>query len=314
MEGLFGPGKLSQTELVLSEWVARNFAVDYPRETRALLGRQGSNLNPLLWEQVAQTLAGQPAALASLDTTKQWVSFLLNKTPSPFVEPVDNGLDCIAEVCLRDNLTHLLLTCYSEMCRTGVNVHEDGIELTTACPPWLLQKTWSNMRNHLPCIAEAALDKASRRLEKRHDLFCMWSPTGDAEEADSAKRPRIGCPQEDSCARGVDSIVDTARDCLEWLAANDPDNALRWCSRYIASDVALLNRLATFTIGLIPASHQSYDDKIDWILENDLIYHRYATEEAKDVAVSASRKATEAAQNRLQDALTQQTATLQEPT
>ena len=170
------------------------------------------------------------------------------------------------------------------------------------------------MKNHLDYIAEATLEQASRQLEQRHAVFSKWSPTGDAEKADSAKRLRIGCPPEESYARGVDSIVDTARDCLEWMAVNDPGNTHRWCNRYIASDVPLLNRLATFTIGLIPASHQSYDDKIDWILENDLIYHRYAIEEAMDVAVAASSKATEPARNRLQDALRQQTAALQEPT
>ena len=135
MEGLFRSGKLNQTELVLSEWVARKFLVDYPKETRALLGRQGSNLNPVLWEQMAQALASQPTAGASSDTTRQWVSFLLNKTPRPSVQHTCSGLDSIVEVCHRDNLTQLLLFCYSEMCRTEVEIHEDGIELTTSMSP-----------------------------------------------------------------------------------------------------------------------------------------------------------------------------------
>lgn len=312
--GLFAQGTLNPTEIALAEWVARNFATNYPRETRALIGRQGSNLNPVLWQQMAQALANQPPTDALSDITSQWASFLLNKTPPASIESTCNGLDHILEVCLRDNLTQLLLACYYEMCRTQVEFHEDGVQLTTACPPWLLQKAWSTLKNQLAQIARAALDQATLQLELRHTVFSMWTPSGDSEESDSVKRPKIGCPPEDSYARGVDSIIDSARDSLEWLAANDPDDTLRWCNRYIASDVALLNRLATFTIGVIPASHQDYDDKIDWILDNHLIYHRYATEEAKDVAESAAHKATEPVVDRLVRALAQQAAALQEPT
>ena len=310
---LFTPTGLNPVELKLAEWMGNTYTVHYPEELRALIDRQDSYLNPVLWEQMACALANQAGGAPIPVATRPWVSLLLNKTPHPSVEQTCNGLDRIAEVCLRDNLTTSLATCFGEMCRTEMKVRGNSVELATACPHWMLQKAWLMMKSFLSHMARPMIDQATGLLEERHTMFLEHDPSGDAEKSDSLRRQKILHPPDEASAIGPDAIVDAARDCLQWLAGNEPERTRQWCDRHIKSEAALLTRLATFTIGYIPALNLSDDDKIHWIVDNQLIYHRYAAEEAKEVAELALPGASETARDRLYSTLTPQAEPVQEP-
>lgn len=303
---LFQPGELDEVEGALAVWIAEEFTTQFPGELRQLIGRQGSHLNPVLWERMAFALANQQAPITGPDTTRKWIPLLLYTTPQGDNALTCGGLDYIAETCVREGLTESLVACFGEMCRMTMSVRGDDVELGTACPQWLLQKTWSTMKDNLDDVAEPVLDLAVRQIEQRHWTLAQWNSEGADIDMDSRRRAQIKISPEEADAQGIDSIIDAARDCLEWLSQRDPERVLQWCNRNVASQILLLIRLSTLTIGYIPTV--CFDDgaKIDWLIENELLYHPHAKPEAQSVATAAMPNADAATQERLLEALKQQ--------
>ena len=61
-------------------------------------------------------------------------------------------------------------------------------------------------------------------------------------------------------------MINAARDCLEWLAENQPDAAKHWCARLVVSQAPLLRRLAVHALSA--RADLTADGKIDWLLEH----------------------------------------------
>ena len=61
-------------------------------------------------------------------------------------------------------------------------------------------------------------------------------------------------------------MIDAARDCLEWLAANQAGTAARWCDQLAGSEAPLLRRLAVHTLSA--RTELAADQKIDWLLKH----------------------------------------------
>ena len=296
---LFQPGELSPAECNLAEWMAVKFAVHHPEALKMLIGRHCSNLNPVLWEQIAYVLHDQERTGAAQQPARQWISLLLNKIPRPSTERTRRGLEYIAEICLRDSLTESMVTCFGEMCRTELRVLDGRIELATACPQWLLNKTWSTMRVNMINFSGPVLDQATRRLRERYIYAAQWSSGSEANELESKTRQDIGIAPDGLAVPGVNAIIDAARECLEWLASSDPEEALQWCHRNLYSEVALLKRLAVYTMGLLPEESLSVDERLSLIVDGEMIYDQYAYEEVVAVAESAYPYASDSVWQRL---------------
>lgn len=59
-------------------------------------------------------------------------------------------------------------------------------------------------------------------------------------------------------------LIDSARDCLEWLASNQAQAAARWCDQLAGSDTPLLRRLSVHALSA--RADLTADDKINWLL------------------------------------------------
>ena len=74
----------------------------------------------------------------------------------------------------------------------------------------------------------------------------------------------------------IDVLIDAARDCLVYLAANHTATAANWCDLLINSDVPILRRLSMHTLPL--RQNLTADQKVDWVLNhrglNDLTARR----------------------------------------
>ena len=120
---------------------------------------------------------------------------------------------------------------------------------------------------------------------------------------DSRRRPEIRQPPPDPPAHGVNTIIDAARDCLEWLAKNEPQATISLCDQLVQDEVILLKRLAVHTISYLAPQNLSWDKVIDWIIDKGLIYHPQTKPEVMQTARSAFREASPEAKERLLNSL-----------
>ena len=338
LNGLFQHGPMDPAAKALEDWVASNFVTDHPTALQELIGRHGSTLNPSLWYRIATEITNMQTLPDDRDAVRQWVSILLNTAPGKTHEQLPEGLGAIAEISLREKLTDSLAFCFNQMCQMTLTIQsvtapgnsqknaEDEanpnlleiqqidrelfkpprIELGTTCPQWMLEETWQKMKDrHLDEMARPVLEQAIQQLKVRHQTFCQSDTSTRAVGMDSRRRPEIWQAPPEYMSHGVNTIIDAARDCLEWLAEKDPETALRQCNQLIQEDSPLLQRLATHTISLVAYDRLDHDAKIDWIIDNGLTYRKLTKPEVFHSVRSIFPNASEGAQRRFLDALKQ---------
>ena len=84
-------------------------------------------------------------------------------------------------------------------------------------------------------IAEPLLALTTMRLRARHAVLTAWEEGDPTWHWDNFRRSAIEPHEQNDLHGEVDPLIDTARECLEWLAANETDIARIWCERHAAS-------------------------------------------------------------------------------
>ena len=122
-----------------------------------------------------------------------------------------------------------------------------------------------HIKPNLAEVAEPLLAVTTMRLNARHAVLNAWGQSDPTWYSDNIRRSAIEPHEQDDIAGEVDPLVDVARECLEWLAANRPDAARLWSERHASSQAPLLRRLAVHTLSA--RTDLSPEDKIAWLLE-----------------------------------------------
>ena len=115
-------------------------------------------------------------------------------------------------------------------------------------------------------VAEPLLGIVIRRLEEQHLTLRAWQKANREWDPESFHRSAIEPHEQNGRPRATDVLIDAARDCLEWLAANQAGTATRWCDQLVGSEVPLLRRLAMHTLSA--RTELAADQKIDWLLKH----------------------------------------------
>ena len=126
-------------------------------------------------------------------------------------------------------------------------------------------------------LAEPLLRITAQRLEERYRQRCAWRTQSRKWDRDSGHRSAIEPHDQNARQQAIDVLIDTARDCLEWLAENDSRSAERCCEELVASNVPLLRRLAVHTVS--QRSDLTADERIGWVLENTGLHYSPAHHE-----------------------------------
>ena len=122
-----------------------------------------------------------------------------------------------------------------------------------------------HLKPSLSQIAESLLEISARRLSERHSARTAWRQLESAWDSDNISRSAIEPHSQDRFQNDVDPLIDIARECLDWLAANWAEYARLWSERHANSQVPLLRRLAIHT--LTELTGLSADEKIALLLE-----------------------------------------------
>ena len=104
------------------------------------------------------------------------------------------------------------------------------------------------IKPNLPEMAEPLLALTTMRLNACHAVLTAWAEGNATWHWDNFRRSAIEAHEQDNLQGEVDPLIDTARECLEWLAANHTDIAKIWCERYAVSPAPLLRRLAVHAL------------------------------------------------------------------
>ena len=272
LKNLFTDGKLSQRDQQLVRWLVSRFALTHDGALFALIARHGRRLNPTLWRQLSLQMQDSIPQSPDAAVTTRWVLCLASVIPT---DADEYALSCLAKACASVGATDSLLRVYEAMTERidrappptewhDANPFHDALrEMLSEC-----------IKPHLPEMAEPLLAVTTMRLNSRHAVLAAWKEGDATLDWDSSSRQAIEPHEQDDLNRDIDPLIDTARECLEWLAINRADVARQWSELYVGSGAPLLRRLAVHTLSV--RTDLSADDKITWLLDKCEI-HENAT-------------------------------------
>ena len=264
LSALFDDGTLSEQQLILAEWLVRQFAVTHPDFLFSVIRRHGAKLNPILWTILVGQLKPIEKDNPDPQIPSRWVLFLANHIP---IQVDSFALLRMAEVCSETGMLDPLLQVYDAM-MARIN-RSLAVGMQRHRPPSAESYAMSQLnerclRPNLYAIAESLLARTSTRIEERYLMLKAWNKSDDAWHLDW--RPAIEPHQQNNNDQACDHLIEVARDCLEWLATNQPYVAQRWSERHIDSPVPLLRRLAIHTLTI--RTDLSANSKITLLLEH----------------------------------------------
>lgn len=285
---LFGSDTLSLPDRVLARWLAERFSFRHADELFLLIAKNNSCLHPDFWQEAGQKI-GQKIELSEQDLLDEkhlsrWVALLLATAP---VNANDYVWASIGERCAKKGLVGSLLQIFDAMAgsrlvlKPAIAWPDDGqddqgpsveVALPLVGDRYALERLWEIIQkkvvptSHWAQVAEPLLRIVTRRLEEQHLTLRAWQKAEREWDPDSSHRSAIEPNEQDGRRRSNDVLIDAARDCLEWLAANQADKVTCWCDQLAVSEAPLLRRLAVHTLSA--RTELAADQKIDWLLKH----------------------------------------------
>ena len=264
LAALFTDGELGQRDQTLVSWLVSRFAIAHDSVLFALIARHGRRLNPMLWQQLSWQLQHSIPESPDAAVMTRWVLCLTSTIPA---EADEVALSWIAKACASVGATDSLLRVYEAMTaqlnrapprlgwRNSDMFHYQMQEMLSEC-----------IKPNLPEMAEPLLALTTMRLNSHHAVLTAWDEGDATWHWNNFRRSAIEPHEQDNLNGEVDPLIDTARECLEWLAVNQAGVARLWSERYAGSPVPLLRRLAVHTLSAL--TDLSDDDKIVWLLKS----------------------------------------------
>ena len=278
--------KLSETEIELSRWIVNRFVITHQNYVLQLIHNHGGTINSTFWHWIIDEVVfhrdkkDRPAS----DILDIWVTVLLNNAPRGDIE-ASRFLGYLLERCEWPENRYSIIAIFSHLLRpipvsdrdislfTAKEVEfEYAFKIETTGDEYSLNEAWTKFVKHLPDFWRSLLPTVQKYLTDAHELNKAF---GNSYDAQSSWRSAIKRHEQDEgIHRAFDILIDIARDILEYLLSQDElkQEAIALVKSWFASEVPLLNRLAIH--GRAIGSCWSSDEKITWLLKNDLIFNR----------------------------------------
>ena len=291
---LFGAADLPDVHGPLADWMVDRFAFDHPATVFQLISRHGMQLNPLVWHGLVRAVAfrGHPALNAEL--ISRWVSCLLATAP-PHLDRYNllylaqrcakvGSLGSLVEVFDAMSAHHLSLRPAfpgfdEDIASEADHSREDmEVELDPDGDGGAFRELWvSLLKPRLDSVADPVLSVTVAHLDARHRTLSGWQKADRDWDPESFSRHAIEPHEQNHGFDHADVLIDAARDCLEWLALNQPAVAAAWCDRLVRSRTPLLRRLGLHSLSA--RNDLSAWQKLDRVLENTDLHEEAAHHE-----------------------------------
>jgi hypothetical protein len=282
LKNLFEPRSVPEaTDMELALWFAGTFVCKHPIDALAVVQRGGQHLNPVLWTAIAQHIHSEKPRPAP-DILGKWIPVLIGSRPTSgtydFLEYMlhdstfpDDEATCLL---LFEHLTRPAILLKKDLWgAAGDESKEEKLEIEVGTEGkhfWLLE-TWQKLlRPNLERLADKLMFIVASNLQQAYLLLrasgresARWDPL-------SWSRGMIESAAQGNPENGLGVLIDAACELLQWNIANRPSRADFWIETWASSGYRLLRRLAIF--GVARSDHWFPDRKIEWVLENDLLY------------------------------------------
>jgi len=279
---LFQTGeRVDEVATEMAVWFAQNFVCDYPDDALALVQRQGQRLNPILWRAIARELAIR-APRSDVGPLAKWVTVLLSSAQPDWRPDFLNYLleDCrypedrITALLLFEHLTrpHLELKPYfSFAIEESTTAERVDVAMSVEGDEHCLKECWEKIfQPNLSHFAGKLEPILTSHLIQAHLQLRAFGKANERWDLLSFHRSAIEPHEQDRHPRELDTLVDAARDVIEWMLEHEPDRAHAVIEAWSASGVPLLRRLAIH--GITESLQIDLDEKIAWVLDRDLLY------------------------------------------
>ena len=281
LDRLFGDGETDKCDRLLARWLAERFARHHPDALLRLIARMGGQQRPQLWRELLRAVTTEGETPWDAATLASWVSLLLVSVP-PDVDAWD--LLDLGECCAAAGLTEGLLGVFNALAESRLVLEEPGWLEDDAGPPVVAEMVQKHdhaqisqlyaerLKPVLERVAEPLLMMVIHHLTNQHDTLRLWESSSTDWDPASHGRSAIEPHEQDKYAQSTDVLIDAARDCLEHLAASQPDAAATWCDHLARARVPLLRRLAVHTMQV--RGDLTPDEKADWLLSHIGLHDR----------------------------------------
>ena len=226
-------GELGERDQRLVWWLVSRFAVKHDGTLFALIASHGNRLNPTLWQRLCWQMQDSIRKSPDEAVITRWVLCLASVIPT---DADASTLAWLGEACASVAETNSLLRVYEAM--TAPLVHAPprlGWRNSDMFHHYMQELLSERIKPNLPEMAEPLLALTTMRLNARHAVLTAWEEGNATWHWDNFRRSAIEAHEQDNLQGEVDPLIDTARECLEWLAANHTDIAKIWCERYAVS-------------------------------------------------------------------------------
>ena len=246
LNALFVNGELNPRDQALVWWLVSRFAITHDRAVFALIGRYGHRLNPLLWRQLCWQMQHSIQESPDEAVITRWVLCLASVIPTDVEE---SALAWLGEACAKVRATDSLLQVYYAMtARLDRAPLLPGQRTSDMFHHYMNEFLSEGIKPNLPKMAEPLLALTTMRLNARHAVLTAWDEGHGTLDWDNFRRSAIEPHEQDNLNQDIYPLIDTARECLEWLAAHQAGVAERWSESSIKSTNPLLHRLAIHTL------------------------------------------------------------------
>ena len=264
LKRLFSEGTLEDQDIVLCEWLARQFRGEISSKLFSVISQYNGKLNSYLWKELVLQLGYAQNEPLDSKILSRWIHILMNCVPIQNIDEHHYSLLGLAEHCAKAEAVQCLLQVYDAI--TASLVRFLLIDEQDICNSWRENYRWRKLwAEFFPHIAHTLLERTTMRIEQRHSARIAWSEDNQTD-LDNISRSAIESHEQDQrFYKKIDPLIDVARDCLEWLATHDRFAAKSWCDRFAKADAPLLRRLAVHATDA--RQDLSADDKVVWLLE-----------------------------------------------
>ena len=270
LDSLFQIGKLSESQLTLGRWLAKEFSSNDPDLLFLLVWRHAGRLNESFWSMLVAATSSTVSEDSCRDgiAYSRWVSFLLHTLPKtrPFDELSDD-LYLLAKGCIDRELMDSLIRVFRKLSASRLS---PGGQLALFEPKprgdhYLLNEIWEKgLRPHLDTVARPVLEVAIGSLHNFNYEYCIWKDPGHSFDPVSSSRWDIEPAEFDRYPDSVDVLIDAARDCLEYICLHSTREMIEWRDRLSSYEAPILRRLSIHV--LTQSDDLSASDKIEWLL------------------------------------------------
>ena len=166
--------------------------------------------------------------------------------------------------------------------------------------PYWLNEAWQKVfQQNLVYIAEPLMLVVTKQLTFAHLLLRSEDRASETFDILSWHRKSIAPHEQnhDSIYECLSVLVDAARNILDHWFKNDPARAKTQMDTWWSINTPLLRRLTAYGIGVDPK--MSADERVDWLLKNNLLFGFGMKKEVFDILAVAYPSASKSAKEKL---------------